>query len=583
MSKLIFLTLFFMTGSSPLWAFSSPASPDIPAAIFQVDSFGAHPGDDNDDTAAIQAAIDAAVSAGGGTIQFGAGIYLIHVNASSPNTVLVIHSKLRLLGSSLGSTVIQLAADQPAYGAIFGTLWPYAPAVNDFILENITIDSNGQNNPVSSNVDTFAAGGRLALRLYISVGARFKISHTLFLNETNVNVVSFNGGISDVEVANCEFRNVGGGAWDYDHSTIYTHAVRVWIHDNLFTSRSGPGTPGARTAIEIHGDDHRLEGNRIDGYLNGMNVTGVAKSSNRILVEHNTLVNVYIGMELWSYFYNGNTDQPALQNVTIRNNQISLAVLPWRLSGLIYYQSPAAGILLEPNSDAPIEALEIANNTIDFSPTVGAPVSGDSYSSGICLWRSAKVIGVPVFGVNIVHNRITNALGAGIWSNAALVGGTSVSAISDNTIINPGRSSLSNGLSMRSGIYVTGNTQDLEILGNTISETVSPAHLRLGVGALSVCNSQCMAGDNNAVIGAAVPAFQTDPSWGVTNIPVSLMLPGDVSGDGRVTMYDAALVLKYTVGGQLKNAQQAQADINSDTTVDAADAMAIAKKALGLK
>ncbi|MEI8012035.1 MAG: dockerin type I domain-containing protein [Candidatus Omnitrophota bacterium] len=60
------------------------------------------------------------------------------------------------------------------------------------------------------------------------------------------------------------------------------------------------------------------------------------------------------------------------------------------------------------------------------------------------------------------------------------------------------------------------------------------------------------------------------------------LLKGDVSGDGRVTMYDAALVLKYTVGGPLTTAQQSQADINSDTTVDAADARVIARKALGL-
>ncbi len=59
-------------------------------------------------------------------------------------------------------------------------------------------------------------------------------------------------------------------------------------------------------------------------------------------------------------------------------------------------------------------------------------------------------------------------------------------------------------------------------------------------------------------------------------------LSGDVSGDGRVTMYDAALVLKYTVGGALTTAQQAQADINSDTTIDAADAAMIAKKAVGV-
>ncbi len=68
-------------------------------------------------------------------------------------------------------------------------------------------------------------------------------------------------------------------------------------------------------------------------------------------------------------------------------------------------------------------------------------------------------------------------------------------------------------------------------------------------------------------------------SWRKTGAFIS---SGDVSGDGRVTMYDAALVLKYTVGGPLTSAQQAQADINSDTTVDASDAQAIAKRALGL-
>ncbi len=57
---------------------------------------------------------------------------------------------------------------------------------------------------------------------------------------------------------------------------------------------------------------------------------------------------------------------------------------------------------------------------------------------------------------------------------------------------------------------------------------------------------------------------------------------GDVSGDGRVTIYDAALVLKYTVGGTLTTTQQAQADMNGDTTIDAGDAAVMAKKALGM-
>ncbi len=57
---------------------------------------------------------------------------------------------------------------------------------------------------------------------------------------------------------------------------------------------------------------------------------------------------------------------------------------------------------------------------------------------------------------------------------------------------------------------------------------------------------------------------------------------GDVSADGRVTMYDAALVLQYTVGGTLTTTQQEQADINGDAAIDAADALAIGKKALGI-
>ncbi len=79
--------------------------------------------------------------------------------------------------------------------------------------------------------------------------------------------------------------------------------------------------------------------------------------------------------------------------------------------------------------------------------------------------------------------------------------------------------------------------------------------------------------------------YETGPGQGRSFDPEACYghaASGDVSGDGRVTMYDAALVLKYTVGGELTTGQQAQADINHDTLIDAADAMAIAKKTLGL-
>jgi hypothetical protein len=57
---------------------------------------------------------------------------------------------------------------------------------------------------------------------------------------------------------------------------------------------------------------------------------------------------------------------------------------------------------------------------------------------------------------------------------------------------------------------------------------------------------------------------------------------GDVSGDGQVTMLDAALVLRYTMGAALSESQKQKADINSDGLINTADALAIARKALGL-
>ncbi len=82
--------------------------------------------------------------------------------------------------------------------------------------------------------------------------------------------------------------------------------------------------------------------------------------------------------------------------------------------------------------------------------------------------------------------------------------------------------------------------------------------------------------------GSQLTTLMFFPSITAWDNAAGTAVTGDVSGDGRVTMYDAALVLKYTVGGPLTSEQQAQADTNGDTTVNAADAMAIAKKAVGL-
>ena len=66
----------------------NPALPSIPARIFKVADFGALGDDAKDNTTNIQNALEAAFSAGGGTVEFSAGHYL-----SGPIT---LHSRLNL-------------------------------------------------------------------------------------------------------------------------------------------------------------------------------------------------------------------------------------------------------------------------------------------------------------------------------------------------------------------------------------------------------------------------------------------------------------------------------------------------------
>ncbi|MEI8013081.1 MAG: right-handed parallel beta-helix repeat-containing protein [Candidatus Omnitrophota bacterium] len=100
---------------------------------------------------------------------------------------------------------------------------------------------------------------------------------------------------------------------------------------------------------------------------------------------------------------------------------------------------------------------------------------------------------------------------------------------------------------------------------------LNPLSLCIDAGtAIPWFNDDFSAGDRSAGNAWDIGAYEFNRS------------AGDVSADGRVTMYDAALVLKYTIGGALTSAQQAQADMNGDAVIDAADAAAMAKKAVGI-
>ncbi len=475
-----------------------PAPPNIPSLIVPLNA----PADGvTDATAAINSAMASLSNQGGGTLQFGSGTYLVSVNPNAHDYVLQIQSNVRLQGSSDGATVIKMADAQEPYSTLIGTCC----SVHDVDIENITIDLNGLNNPITSTANKLA-GVRDAIR--IDQGPRVRVAGCTVLNAADVNPFDFNGTVTDVEVANNTFSTgQPPGSFDFDHSTIFAHAARVWIHDNSITAQYGPGTPGARTGIELHGDDITVTNNTIDGYQIGMIITGEAVSSNRQLYNNNVIKNNMFGMEISSNLWPGQKTQYAIQNLTIENNQISLSPFVWRLTGIIYPNEPSQGIFLmsSPRSPSAIDGLAITGNQVTF-PTGGTPEWGDTFSGGIVLWSYSGAM-IPISNLTISGNTVTNALGAGIWTNVTLTGGTTVTS---NTIINPARSSAS---ADRAGVYISGSTANMQIENNTVTDTANPPLTKVGISAVSSCESNCISSSNTVNPRPPITRSVLGPGW----------------------------------------------------------------------
>ena len=230
------------------------AAPKIPAFKALVTTYKAIPNDGKDDTAAIQAGLDAVNAAGGGTLEFAAGQYDISIDPAKQRA-LTLYPRLRLLGQP-GAT-IRVADNQIVYESVMATA-TYPTRLDDVEFIGLTFDVNGLNNPIKSSNETNGDLGTPTLRYMIRsfAGERVVIRNCTFTNIENGNTVTFNGAaVADIAIEDSGFLAVGGALIDHDHSTIYTDGKRFRIVKNEFRGRNGAGTIGARTAIETHGDD----------------------------------------------------------------------------------------------------------------------------------------------------------------------------------------------------------------------------------------------------------------------------------------------------------------------------------------
>lgn len=458
--------------------------------VVTVEDFGAIGDGKQDDTSAIQKAIDDVYNAGGGVVNFPSGTYKVTINPNNAQAI-TIRPKVTLQGTSNKESIIKLADGQGNYNSILAGE-RLDSDLSDFAMYDLAIDGNGKNNPVNAESDLDQYTMRHSLRIYI--GSRINIERCRFINQNNANTITVNGIISDIVINNNIFELIGGGDVDYDHSTIYTHSHTlgkpIEIANNSFSSKNGPGTNGARTAIEIHGDEHTVKDNLITGFAFGINVTGYSKSgsSDNLTVTGNEIKGVYGGIIIWSYFSPGNTENPAISNTTIANNKISVNIDGWRS---LWGDTPSAAISLEPNSDAPIKNLNILNNDISVTNFSGNGNSNDHRATGIRMWRYAFP-DVESENITISGNNITNSLASGIYIFMPIKGGE----ISQNTILNTGQSNGDFSDYFRTGIIVDGLFENFKIVNNSLVDNQTANTLHNGIISSVDCVNLCEASEN---------------------------------------------------------------------------------------
>ena len=220
---------------------------DVPTGVFNVVVYGAAGDSTTNDTAAIQAAVDAAEAAGRGEVYFPSGIYSIATNFSTNGDNITFRG-------SAGSIILATTSATPfviAHGA-----------------SNIVVDGLS----FTSTADTLFTAGRAS----IDINPAASTPHPTGITITNCTFYdTYTCGVSgellnDVIVDGCVFKNMG------EHGVYFaTYSTNIVVSNCIFDGddtaiRGGSGVKLSGTGAQFA----TISGNVISGF-----------SSNGVLVE----------------------------------------------------------------------------------------------------------------------------------------------------------------------------------------------------------------------------------------------------------------------------------------------------------
>lgn len=428
-------------------------TPPPAGAVLDVRQYGAAGDGKADDTAAIQAAIDAA-PAGGGTILFPPGTYLV---APTQTRCIAIRSNLRFAGTGEQS-VIKIADHAGDWQRLFSPR-DLGARVENVSFEDLSFDANIGNNPEATinekqeqTYQTF---------IHITAGNNLHVRRCRFNPYAGVWAISFTGKtIRDCSVTDSYFRFVmRDDKADYDNSAVYVDGVNYLFSGNRFESVPQPKR-GARACMEAHGGPAEVTGNTAVGFQTILNIVGqydAGGSPGDVNCHDNVCTDALLGIMLWP------TKPNDLRNVVVANNIIAIAQVKHGPvdTGGVY-------LLFSPEAKGLAANITITGNKIAFQDE-GRGRAGDFYynSAGIGLHNLGGVNGAIIEG-----NTIENAPAAGVLIGLPEPGKRLFQnvRVRNNVIVNPGQN-LAFPAEVRTGVLVNSSATNLTITGNTITDT----------------------------------------------------------------------------------------------------------------
>ncbi len=431
--------------------------------IFNVVRYGAAGDGRTDDTAAIQATINA-IPAAGGTVMFPPGTYIV---APTKTAGIAIKSNLRFVGSGAES-IIKIKDHAGDWQRLLSPK-NLGDTVENFSVEDLVFDANILNNPESLINET--RDTTYQTFIHITSGRNLHVRRCRFAPYAGVWAVSFVGEkIDNCSVTDSYFRFVMRDANpDYDNSAVYVEGTNYVFSGNTFESVPIPNR-GARACMETHGGPAEVFNNTATGFQTILNIVGsyyAGGNPGNIVCRDNTCTDALQGIMLWP------TKPNDLKNVLVTNNTINIAQIKHGnvdTSGIyILFSEEAKGVATN---------ITIAKNTIKFQDE-GVGRSGDFYynSSGIGLHNLGGVAGCVIDG-----NTIELAPSGGVVIGLPESGNRSFQdvRVTNNTIINPGQN-LGFPEEFRSGVLVNSSATNIEVSGNTITDTFPTPRCPTGI------------------------------------------------------------------------------------------------------